>query len=173
MENILDRFDAREELMQGDTILNQGDMVGAAWVPAVAWVCGHHVARSALCKAACCATCCVPGSATLLPVGGCKVGGHMRVGLSLRATAAQALRPLGCASASLSCCGLQLEKLYVVKIGEIALFRNDERVEDPNFVHEIAGFSYFGETAITQTGKCPYTIRVASESLHLLSLPKR
>ncbi|PNW86201.1 hypothetical protein CHLRE_02g076900v5 [Chlamydomonas reinhardtii] len=92
MENILDRFDAREELMQGDTILNQGDM---------------------------------------------------------------------------------LEKLYVVKIGEIALFRNDERVEDPNFVHEIAGFSYFGETAITQTGKCPYTIRVASESLHLLSLPKR
>ncbi len=30
MENILDRFDAREELMQGDTILNQGDVVRAA-----------------------------------------------------------------------------------------------------------------------------------------------
>ncbi len=38
MENILDRFDARSELMQGETILNQGDLVrgmgrrtGPAW----------------------------------------------------------------------------------------------------------------------------------------------
>ena len=28
MENILDRFDARVEMMQGDTIIKQGDMVG-------------------------------------------------------------------------------------------------------------------------------------------------
>ncbi|GIL52865.1 hypothetical protein Vafri_8639 [Volvox africanus] len=92
MENILDRFDAREELLQDDTILNQGDL---------------------------------------------------------------------------------LEKLYVVKIGEIALFRNGEKVEDPSFVHEIAGFSYFGESSLTQTVKCPYTVRVASETLHMLTLPKR
>ncbi|GLC48322.1 hypothetical protein PLESTB_000083500 [Pleodorina starrii] len=92
MENILDRFDAREELSQGDTILNQGDM---------------------------------------------------------------------------------LEKLYVVKIGEIALYQNDEKVEDPAFVHEIAGFSYFGESSLTQIVKCPYNVRVASETLHMLTLPKR
>lgn len=28
MENILDRFDAREELHQGDVIMQQGDTVG-------------------------------------------------------------------------------------------------------------------------------------------------
>ncbi|KAG2485663.1 hypothetical protein HYH03_015635 [Edaphochlamys debaryana] len=93
MENILDRFDAREEMLQGDTILNAGDVI---------------------------------------------------------------------------------EKLFVVKIGEIALFNKaGEKVEDPTFLHEIAGFSYFGETAITQTAKSPYTVKVASEALHLLSLPKR
>jgi hypothetical protein len=27
MENILDRFDAREEMAQGETVLNQGDLV--------------------------------------------------------------------------------------------------------------------------------------------------
>ena len=66
-----------------------------------------------------------------------------------------------------------MEKLYVVKIGEIALYRDGEPVTDPNFVHEIAGFSYFGEQAISQPTKSPYTVRVASEALHMLTLPKR
>ncbi len=68
---------------------------------------------------------------------------------------------------------LQIDKMYVVKIGEVALYRGEEKVEDPNFIHEIAGFSYFGETSINAVSKCPYTVKVASESLHFLTLPKR
>lgn len=67
----------------------------------------------------------------------------------------------------------QLEKLYVIKIGEVALYRNGELVEDPGFVHEIAGFTYLGEGALTQPVRSPYTVKVASENLHMLHLPKR
>ena len=61
----------------------------------------------------------------------------------------------------------------MIKIGEVALLRNGEVVEDPAFAHEIAGFSYFGEAGLAAPGKSPYTVKVVSESLHLLTLPKR
>ncbi len=42
IENILDRFDARSELMQGETILNQGDLVGGmGWRRGPDWVKGR------------------------------------------------------------------------------------------------------------------------------------
>ncbi|MEW5320291.1 MAG: hypothetical protein WDW38_011373 [Sanguina aurantia] len=93
MENILDRFDAREELHQGDVIMQQGDTI---------------------------------------------------------------------------------EKMFVVKIGEVQLMSKDnEVVEDPAFLKELGGFKFFGDGALQAPLKAPYSIVVASETIHLLCLPKR
>lgn len=70
--------------------------------------------------------------------------------------------------------GDQIEKLYVIKIGEVTLLRDGEVVQDPSFVHEAGGFTYFGEEGLVNTNfRSPYTVKVASETLHMLCLPKR
>jgi len=66
-----------------------------------------------------------------------------------------------------------IEKLYVVKIGEVKIFKDNEPVQDQTFVHEAGGFSYFGEAGLQQPFKSPYKVVVSTESLHMLSLPKR
>lgn len=69
---------------------------------------------------------------------------------------------------------MQMERLYVVKLGEVSLSdAAGNAVEDPSFVKEAAGFSYFGEAALTDAPCAPYTITVKSESLHMLTLTKR
>lgn len=70
---------------------------------------------------------------------------------------------------------MQMEKLFVVKLGEVSLFNAaGEPVEDPTFVKEAAGFSYFCEQALaSSSSKAPYTVVVKSESLHMLTLTKR
>jgi len=71
--------------------------------------------------------------------------------------------------------GDPIEKLYVIKIGEVQLFKdNGEVVSDPSFVHEAGGFTYFGEEGLATAGvRSRYTVKVASDSLHMLCLPKR
>ena len=71
------------------------------------------------------------------------------------------------------CNSLQLDKMYVIKVGELKLTQDGQTVLDPNFIHEAGGFSYFGEQALKQPFKCPYTITCASETAQMLSLPKR
>lgn len=61
----------------------------------------------------------------------------------------------------------------MIKVGEVKLLQDGQALSDPNFVHEAGGFSYFGEAALQQPFKSPYTISVASETLQMLSLPKR
>lgn len=68
----------------------------------------------------------------------------------------------------------QMEKLYVVKLGEVTLQDAEGKaVEDPSFVKEAAGFSFFGEAALSDAARAPYTVIVKSESLHMLTLTKR
>lgn len=54
------------------------------------------------------------------------------------------------------------------------MLRDGEVVQDPSFVHEAGGFTYFGEEGLVNTNfRSPYTVKVASETLHMLCLPKR
>ena len=54
----------------------------------------------------------------------------------------------------------QVDKLYVVKIGEVRLYKNNEPAQDTSFVHEVGGFSFFGEAALQSAFKCPYNVVV-------------
>lgn len=67
-----------------------------------------------------------------------------------------------------------IEKLYVIKLGDVKLYRNNEEViSDHTFIKEAGGFTFFGDQALETTPKSPFTVVVASETLHLLSLPRR
>uniref|UniRef100_A0A383VZL0 cGMP-dependent protein kinase n=1 Tax=Tetradesmus obliquus TaxID=3088 RepID=A0A383VZL0_TETOB len=93
MEHIFDRFEARQELYQGDTIVNQGEPI---------------------------------------------------------------------------------EKIFVVKMGEVQLLAPDgSTVTDTAFVREAGGFTFFGDACLDAITRSAYTVRVASEIAHVLSLPRR
>ncbi|WIA31049.1 hypothetical protein OEZ86_001080 [Tetradesmus obliquus] len=93
MEHIFDRFEARQELYQGDTIVNQGELI---------------------------------------------------------------------------------EKIFVVKMGEVQLLAPDgSTVTDTAFVREAGGFTFFGDACLDAITRSAYTVRVASEIAHVLSLPRR
>jgi hypothetical protein len=67
-----------------------------------------------------------------------------------------------------------VDKLFVIKLGELNLIQDGQPVpEGSSFVHEASGFSFFGESALVQPFKCPYTVDVSSETLQMLCLPKR
>jgi cGMP-dependent protein kinase len=126
MEQILDRFDAREEVTEGKKIFNQGDLVSVKPKGIKVW----NTQGSKLAE--------IIWSLSSLP--------HVQ---------------------------LQLDKMYVIKVGELKLIQDGQTVMDPNFIHEAGGFSYFGEQALQQPFKCPYTVVCSSETAQLLSLPKR
>lgn len=57
----------------------------------------------------------------------------------------------------------QVEKLYVIKIGDLQLLRDGEPVTDPQFVREAGGFTFFGDAALSAEGsnaKSRYTVKV-------------
>lgn len=63
----------------------------------------------------------------------------------------------------LLCC-MQVEKIYVVKMGEVVLITPDGRtVADPAFVKEAGGFTFFGDSCLEATTRSPYTVRVRSQ----------
>lgn len=54
---------------------------------------------------------------------------------------------------------LQIEKIYVVKMGEIVLTSPDGKVViDPAFVKEAGGFTFFGDSCLEAITRCPYTV---------------
>jgi hypothetical protein len=57
-------------------------------------------------------------------------------------------------------CSFQVEKLYVVKIGEVVLEHNGQPVSDPSFVRESGGFTFFGDAALTEPFRSRYTVKV-------------
>ncbi|GAX83981.1 hypothetical protein CEUSTIGMA_g11406.t1 [Chlamydomonas eustigma] len=67
-----------------------------------------------------------------------------------------------------------VDKMFVIKLGELSLLQDGQPVpEGSSFVHEASGFSFFGESALVQPFKCPYTVVVSSDTLQMLCLPKR
>jgi hypothetical protein len=59
---------------------------------------------------------------------------------------------------------MQVEKIYVVKMGEVVLITPDGRtVADPAFVKEAGGFTFFGDSCLEATTHSPYTVRVRSQ----------
>jgi len=70
--------------------------------------------------------------------------------------------------------GQLMEKLCVIKFGEVQLYQDGRLLEggDPSFVQEAGGFTFFGAEALQSPVKSKYTVKVASEMLHLLCLPK-
>lgn len=52
-----------------------------------------------------------------------------------------------------------MEKIYVVKMGEIVLTGPDGSVvSDPAFVKEAGGFTFFGDSCLEAITRCPYTV---------------
>ena len=55
--------------------------------------------------------------------------------------------------------GSQVEKIYVVKMGEVSLTTADGRpVTDTSFVREAGGFTFFGDSCLEAIMRCPYTV---------------
>jgi hypothetical protein len=55
--------------------------------------------------------------------------------------------------------GSQIEKIYVVKMGEVVLTTAGGRtVSDPNFVKEAGGFTFFGDSCLEAITRSPYTV---------------
>eukprot|EP00879_Flechtneria_rotunda_P001387 GHRR01001538.1.p1 GENE.GHRR01001538.1~~GHRR01001538.1.p1 ORF type:complete len:1213 (+),score=453.23 GHRR01001538.1:393-3641(+) len=70
--------------------------------------------------------------------------------------------------------GKLIEKIYIVKMGEVQLLDADNKVvTDPAFVKEAGGFTFFGDACLDAILHCPYTVRITSEIAHVLSLPRR
>jgi cGMP-dependent protein kinase len=66
-----------------------------------------------------------------------------------------------------------VEKLYVVKMGDISLLKDGQPVSDPTWLREAGGFSFFGDVCLDAITRSPYTVNVKSEVAHVLSLPRR
>ncbi len=57
------------------------------------------------------------------------------------------------------CADPQVEKICVIKMGEIVLIAPDGRtVTDPTFVKEAGGFTFFGDSCLEAITRCPYTV---------------
>jgi hypothetical protein len=55
--------------------------------------------------------------------------------------------------------GSQVEKIYVVKMGEVVLTTADGRtVNDSNFIKEAGGFTFFGDSCLEAITRSPYTV---------------
>lgn len=76
-------------------------------------------------------------------------------------------RPSACPARAAPCA--QLDKLYVIKFGEVQLLRDDALVEggDASFVQEAGGFTFFGADALQGPVKSKYTVKVGQAALPL------
>lgn len=74
----------------------------------------------------------------------------------------------------LVCSCLQVEKIYVVKMGEIVLTGPDGSVvSNPAFVKEAGGFTFFGDSCLEAITRCPYTVSfLGLQGRYLLLLGK-
>jgi hypothetical protein len=55
--------------------------------------------------------------------------------------------------------GSQIEKIYVVKMGEVVLTTADGKtVSDPGFVKEAGGFTFFGDSCLEAITRSPYAV---------------
>ena len=61
-----------------------------------------------------------------------------------------------------TCTHTQLDKLYVIKFGEVQLYKDDVLVQagDSGFVQEAGGFTFFGAEALQAPVKSRYTVKV-------------
>lgn len=70
--------------------------------------------------------------------------------------------------------GAVMDRLYVIKNGEVSLLKDDQPVPiDPTFIKESGGFNFFGDSALEALDKSAYTVVVRSEALQLLCLPRK
>ena len=49
----------------------------------------------------------------------------------------------------------QIDKMFVIKVGELKLLKDGQATTDTAFVHEAGGFSFFGENALQVRSPCP------------------
>lgn len=69
--------------------------------------------------------------------------------------------------------GEPIERLYIIKMGEVKLMRDGQVMNDPTFVKECAGFGYFGDSSLDSIKRSPYKVVVNSDVLHLLCLRRK
>lgn len=73
--------------------------------------------------------------------------------------------------------GQNIQKLYVIKSGEVSLTRNGQpQPLDTSFIREAGGFTFFGDGWLPDCPSpdvSPYTVLVASATVQLLCLPNR
>jgi hypothetical protein len=70
----------------------------------------------------------------------------------------QGLHPMSRAASAVPF-AVQVEKIFVVKMGEIELLNADgQAVNDPTFVKEAGGFTFFGDACLDAITRCPYTV---------------
>ena len=65
-----------------------------------------------------------------------------------------------CVVADASCCYgyVQVEKLYVIKMGEMVLLKDGQEVHDPTWIKEAGGFTFFGDTSLDAISRSPYQV---------------
>jgi hypothetical protein len=59
---------------------------------------------------------------------------------------------------------LQVEKLYVIKMGEVALLKDGQEVHDPTYIKEAGGFTFFGDTSLDAITRSPYQVSQANKA---------
>ena len=60
----------------------------------------------------------------------------------------------------------QIDKMFVIKVGELKLLKDGQATTDTAFVHEAGGFSFFGENAL-QVRRAP----ALNKHAHICLLP--
>ncbi|GMH33287.1 hypothetical protein BSKO_01121 [Bryopsis sp. KO-2023] len=66
--------------------------------------------------------------------------------------------------------GQPIDKLYVIKNGDLEVHRAGDSVANFNFIREAGGFSYFGAEVLDGIRPSPVTVTVKSESSQILTL---
>lgn len=69
--------------------------------------------------------------------------------------------------------GQLVEKLFVIKSGDVSVTKCEKVVDDLDFLKEAGGFSYFGESVLHAIRPSPVTVTVESDSCQILALQRR
>jgi hypothetical protein len=66
-----------------------------------------------------------------------------------------------------------IDRLYVLKMGEVSLSKGGQPASDPDFVREAGGFTFFGHGCVGSIQRSAYTVRVKSDVAHMLCIARR
>lgn len=66
-----------------------------------------------------------------------------------------------------------IDKLYVMKSGDVLLQKDGQSVPSTSFIREAGGFTFFGEGSLEAIERSPYSVVANSDIVQVLCLPRR